>query len=416
MLTIQSGTPPEQPIHSRGNQLADSVSISSFAVLNTDSPTRLPGNADPSSPDVSLASASLITSSEWQTYTTMSSDHLPILIGLQTTATSSPARHRTYINFKKADWTGYKQGIERKLSSRHLPTDCQKDEKLFRATLLKAASHHIPTGRRKLYTQQVPAEILAMMEERDDLRKQDHASPRMSTMNEEITKATSDHKRRQWREFVEIIDHRTDIIKLWRTIKGIDGKSKQTAENEGITFTGRSHTSPKLIANSFNSQFTTSKLGKHSSSRRTRHVSKDVKRMSLKQAESFTSDQVTSAIKSCRSSKAYGHDTLSIFHLKNLGTLATVHFTALYNDSLKSYRLPSIWKTSLVIPIPKPDNDSSQCTSYRPISLLCPAAKVLEALILPPINEYISPARYQHGFRPRHTTTSALLPLTTDIE
>ena len=43
---------------SRGNELADSVSISSFAVLNTDSPTRLPDNADPSSPDVSLASAS----------------------------------------------------------------------------------------------------------------------------------------------------------------------------------------------------------------------------------------------------------------------------------------------------------------------------------------------------------------------
>ena len=66
----------------RGNQLADSISISSFAVLNIDSPTRLHGNADPSSPDVSLASASLITSSEWQTHTTMSSDHLPILIAI----------------------------------------------------------------------------------------------------------------------------------------------------------------------------------------------------------------------------------------------------------------------------------------------------------------------------------------------
>ena len=115
-------------------------------------------------------------------------------------------------------------------------------------------------------------------------------------MNDEITKATLDHKRRQWREFVESIDHRTDSNMLWRTIKGIYGKSKQTAENEGITFTGRSHTSPKPIANSFNRQFTTSKLGKHSSSRRTRHVSKDVKRMSLEQAESFTNDQVTSAI------------------------------------------------------------------------------------------------------------------------
>ena len=124
-----------------------------------------------------------------------------------------------------------------------------------------------------------------MMEERDDLSKQDPASPRLSTINDEITKATSDHKRRQWREFVESIDHMTDSTKLWRTIKGIDRKSKQTAENEGITFAGRSHTSPKLIANRFNHQFTTSNLGKHSLSRRTRHVSKDVKRMSLEQAE-----------------------------------------------------------------------------------------------------------------------------------
>ena len=76
-----------------------------------------------------------------------------------------------------------------------------------------------------------------MMEERDDLRKQDLASPRLSRMNDEITKATSDHKRRKWIKSVESLDHRTDSTKLWRTIKGIDGKSKQTEENEGITFT-----------------------------------------------------------------------------------------------------------------------------------------------------------------------------------
>ena len=98
-------------------------------------------------------------------HTTMSSEHLPILIELRTTATSSPARHRTYINLNKADWTQYRQEIECKLSPRHLPTDCQKDEKLFRATQLKAASHYIPTGRCRLYTQQVPAEILVMMED-----------------------------------------------------------------------------------------------------------------------------------------------------------------------------------------------------------------------------------------------------------
>ena len=145
-------------------------------------------------------------------------------------------------------------------------------------------------------------------------------------------------------------------------------------------------------------------------------MSKDVKRMSLEEAESFTSDQVTSAIKSCMSSRAYGSDSLNIFHLKNLGPLATEHLTSLYNDPLKSFRLPSIWKTSLVIPIPKPGKDSSQGTSYRPISLLCPAAKVLKALILPSINEFLSPAKDQLDFRPRHSTTFALLQLTTDIE
>ena len=133
--------------------------------------------------------------------------------------------------------------------------------------------------------------------------------------------------------------------------------------------------------------------------------------MSLEEAETFTS-----AIKSCRSSRAYGPDSLSIFHLNNLGPLATEQLTALNNDSLKSCRLPSIWKTSLIIPIPKPSKDSSQGTSYRPISLLCPAAIVLEALILPSINEFLSPAKDQHGFIPRHSTSSALLQLSTDIE
>ena len=164
-----------------------------------------------------------------------------------------------------------------------------------------------------------------------------------------------------------------------------------------------------MIANSFNRQFTTSKLGKHSLSGRTRQVSKDVKRMTLEEAESFTSDQVTSAIKSFMNSRVYGPDSLSIFHLKNLLPLATEHLTALYNDSLKSFRR-SIWKTSSVIPIPNPGKDPSQGTSYIPILLLCPSAKVLKALILPSINKFISPAKYQHS------TTSALLQLTTNIE
>ena len=39
-------------------------------------------------------------------------------------------------------------------------------------------------------------------------------------------------------DFVETMDQKTDVSKLWRTIKGIDGRAKREAENEAITFNG----------------------------------------------------------------------------------------------------------------------------------------------------------------------------------
>ena len=102
------------------------------------------------------------------------------------------------------------------------------------------------------------------------------------------------------------------------------------------------------------------------------------------------------------------HTALTPLEEPRTPSYRTPHIT-LQTTPLKSCRLVSIWKTSLVIPIPKHCKDSSQATSYRPISLLCPAAKVPEALILPSINEFLSPAHDQYGFRPEHSITSARL-------
>ena len=89
--------------------------------------------------------------------------------------------------------------------------------------------------------------------------------------------------------------------------------------------------------------------------------------MSLEESKSFTSEQFTSEINSCMNSRANGLHSLSIFHLKNVGPLATEHLiTTLYNDSLKSCHLPSIWNISLVIAIPNPSKDSLQGTHTDP--------------------------------------------------
>ena len=270
--------------------------------------------------------------------------------------TPKPGLRQTYVNLKKANWDRYRLEVEAALSKRSLPTDCQRDEKILRTILLKAASHHIPTGRHRLHEEPVPAEILDVMTRRDDLRKRDRN-----------------------------------------------------------LFNGISFSSPTQLAAKFNKQFNTSKLGRHSSSRETRLVTRGTKRKPMEMAETFTADIVTRVIKSCRNSKAFGTDKLSIFHLKNLGPRAIEYITALFNLSITNCQIPAIWKSSLIIPIPKPDKDTSQGSSYRPMSLLCPSAKVLESVILPTINKYLQPAPDQHGFRQEHSTTPALLQLTTYI-
>ena len=282
------------------------ISGSNFVILNWDSPTRLPGNANPSFPEVSLASASLITSTNWQTKTNLGSDHLPILISLQMDFTINPIPHRTNFNLKNENWERYRKDIEDKLSKRWLPTNCQKGEKVLCTIILKAASHHIPSGRNRINTVAVPAEILEKMRARDDLRSRDSTSPALQQMKDEITRTTNEHRRKTWRQLVETLDHRTNPSKLWGTINVRDRKSHDSQVS-----------SPKQIANYFNRQVTTSKPGRHTSSRETRLVYGEIKPKSLMSAVTFTTDQVITGISNCSNTRAFGPDKLIIFHLKN---------------------------------------------------------------------------------------------------
>ena len=205
------------------------------------------------------------------------------------------------------------------------------------------------------------------------------------------------------------------LVSVWAARSFDQTALKREAENEAITFNGISFSSSKQLATKFNQQFNTSKLGRPTSSREIRVVTRETKRKPLEMVRTFTADLVMKAIKSCRNSKAFVPDKLSIFHLKHLGPRAIEYITTLFNLSTTTCRIPAIWKSSLIIPIPKPGKDTSQVTSYRPISLIYPATKVLESLFLPTINKYLILAQDQHGFRRVHYTTSALLQLTTDV-
>ena len=187
-------------------------------------------------------------------------------------------------------------------------------------------------------------------------------------------------------------------------------------ENVAIIFNGISFSSSKQLATKFNQQFNTSKLGRHTSSRETRVVTREAKRKSLEMAQSFTSDLVMKAIKSCRNSKAFGPDKLSIFHLKHLGPRAIEYITALFNLSGTTCQIPGYMEVFINHPYTEtwqghlPRNFLTGLSRY-----FAQPQKSWNLCFYQTINKFLLPAQDQHGFRREHSTTSALLQLTTDI-
>ena len=98
-----------------------------------------------------------------------------------------------------------------------------------------------------------------------------------------------------------------------------------------------------------------------------------------------------------------------------MGNRALDYLTTLFNLSLAKADLPAIWKRSLVLPVLKPGKPATEGPSYRPISLLCPASKLLERLLLPTLQQNFPLNETQHGFRSDRSTTTALLPIVSDI-
>jgi hypothetical protein len=121
------------------------------------------------------------------------------------------------------------------------------------------------------------------------------------------------------------------------------------------------------------------------------------------------------AINASKISSVTGPDGLTSIHLKHLGHQSVEFFTNLFNLSVGNADLPAMWKAALIVRVLKPGKPANVGSSYRPISLLCPAAKVLERLFLPSVTAYLPKSVSQHGFSPLHSCTSALLPIATRV-
>ena len=92
--------------------------------------------------------------------------------------------------------------------------------------------------------------------------------------------------------------------------------------------------------------------------------------------------------------------------------------TFLFNLCLRLNIFPDDWKIASIVPLPK-EGDLSQCTNYRPISLLPLPGKLLEHIIhnrtVTFCGEHQILNTKQGGFRKKHSITSTVAKLTDNL-
>ena len=131
-----------------------------------------------------------------------------------------------------------------------------------------------------------------------------------------------------------------------------------------------------------------------------------------------TSNEITELINKLPLKKSSGHDNISNVLLKRLKQSITIPLSIIFNKSLEEGIFPDEMKLADVVPLYKNQN-RSECTNYRPISLLLTLSKLLEKVVYSRIYTYLEKHEKlyvsQYGFREGHSCKNAVSELVSKV-
>ncbi|KAK6736472.1 hypothetical protein RB195_019265 [Necator americanus] len=112
----------------------------------------------------------------------------------------------------------------------------------------------------------------------------------------------------------------------------------------------------------------------------------------------ITAVEVSADLAKMKSNKPTGPDDIPTDVWKLLGDRGSMWLTTLFNKIVAEGRTPDVWQTSVTMPIWKGKREIADCTSYRPIRLLCYTMMVFERVLEARLRKIVSVSLNQCGF------------------
>ena len=204
------------------------------------------------------------------------------------------------------------------------------------------------------------------------------------------------------------------MLHPWQLVKGLSGKQPHNSPYNGVRFADKTYLDPKMIANTFAHQFTPPPI----------YLTDDKSKGQLKrQFHQFTLTETPSFTPPTQRKRSdwpnrpqpsdqTGFATSTSFY--SLKVPLPISLTSSICQS-QLVRYLKYGAKAIITHTLKLCKDNKIGMNWCPISLLCPAAKTMEELLLPRILAHIPLYPAQHGFRPKHSTCTALSTITADI-
>ena len=217
----------------------------------------------------------------------------------------------------------------------------------------------------------------------------------------------------------QISQNQNNSKKMWRCLRDLVPKSLPISPNS-INVDGANVSENVNIAEAFNDFFISnaSKITKDLLRNPSQPGMDEGKNAGLFHSQFdltlITRDFVLKQIDNLSIDKAIGEDHISCKLLKMTKNIIAESLCDIINKSLSTGVVPRKWKKARVVPIFK-SGDISSMNNYRPISILPIVSKIIERAVHQQLSEFLDANDLLHpnqsGFRPKHSTATALAKL-----